>query len=361
MVDWDLAVATARRLVSRGPQVTYAEAAQVVAELRELAVAAERHVGDFTGLSAATEHPPVVIVDRPAWAEANVAGFRVVLDPLVTRLSQSRPRQPGPLAAAIGQRVTGVQVGSILSFLAGKVLGQFEVFGGGGAGASNAPGRLLLVAPNIVATERSLQVDPHDFRLWVCLHEVTHRTQFAAVPWLREHFLAEVRAFVEAAELDPAALRERLAAAIGALARAAGTREAEPASLIELVQTPAQRVVLDRLTALMTLLEGHAEYVMDGVGPQVVPSVATIRARFGERRKGTGPVDRAVRRLLGLEAKMRQYAEGGRFVRAVVDEVGMAGFNVVWTSPQTLPRLDEIDAPQRWISRVLGSRPAVPA
>jgi coenzyme F420 biosynthesis associated uncharacterized protein len=218
---------------------------------------------------------------------------------------------------------------------------------------SGDPGQLLLVAPNNVDAERKLDVEPQDFRLWVALHEVTHRTQFTAVPWLREHFLSEVAAFVNAADLDPEALADRVRRAISSLAEAARDPRSR-ASVLDLVQTPAQRAVLDRLTALMTLVEGHAEFVMDGVGPEVVPTVATIRERFDSRRVSGNPLEKVLRRLLGVDVKMRQYAEGNRFVAGVVGKLGMAGFNEIWTSPDTLPLLAELTEPEAWIERVHG-------
>ncbi len=344
MVDWELAAATAGRLAGGGPSATYSEAATVVANLRTATDEAETHVQDFTHLSARVDHPPVRIVDRADWAEVNIAGFRTVLRPLTDKLLGRRPADARALTTVVGSRITGLQVGGILAFLAGKVLGQYEVFSG-------APGQLLLVAPNIVAAERSLDVDPHDFRLWVCLHEVTHRTQFTAVPWLRDHFLAEVSSFMEAA--DPDAVKERLFTAVGQIARA--VRELDPhLSIIDLVQTPEQKIVLDRLTALMTLVEGHAEFVMNGVGPMVVPSVEAIQEKFQARRAGTGPLDRALRKLLGIDIKMRQYAEGSRFVADVVERVGMEGFNKVWDSSSTLPTMHEVGDAQAWVERVHG-------
>jgi len=345
LVDWDLAVTTASRLAGGGPSVSYAEAAEVVSELRRATDESEAHVFDFTHLQAKVEHPPVRVVDRGDWAEVNVAGFQTVLAPVTQKLREQRSSNPGPLATAIGARATGVQVGGILAFLASKVLGQYEVF-------SQAPGQLLLIAPNIVAAERSLGTDPRDFRLWVCLHEVTHRTQFTAVPWLRDHFLKEVFNFVDAA--DPDAMKDRLTTAVSEVGRALRERDTE-ISIIDLVQTPEQKAVLDRLTAMMTLLEGHAEYVMNGVGPRVVPSVESIRSKFQTRRKGTGPLDRALRRLLGIDVKMRQYAEGSRFVAAVVKSTGMDGFNRVWESVQTLPTMAEIGDAQAWVARVHGT------
>jgi coenzyme F420 biosynthesis associated uncharacterized protein len=159
-----------------------------------------------------------------------------------------------------------------------------------------------------------------------------------------------VSAFVEAGGA-PEQIAERVRQAVSSVADAVRNPDSR-ASVLDIVQTPGQRAVLDRITALMTLLEGHAEFVMDGVGPEVVPSVADIRSKFNRRREGGNPVERIIRRLLGIEAKLRQYAEGRAFVHEVVDRVGMAGFNKVWTSPETLPKLAELTDPAAWVARV---------
>jgi coenzyme F420 biosynthesis associated uncharacterized protein len=268
-----------------------------------------------------------------------------VITPLAAKLTTGR--EPGGLTATIGPRVTGVQAGTVLAYMSGKVLGQFEVF-------SSDPGELLLVAPNIVEVERKIEAVPHDFRLWVCLHEVTHRTQFTAVPWMRGYFLDEVQAFVDASQLGMDQFADRLRRGLGALSDAVRNPDSRT-SVLDLVQTPAQKAVVDRLTALGTLLEGHAEFVMDGVGPDVVPTVADIRAKFDKRRQAHNPIERVFRRLLGIEAKMQQYVQGHKFVAAVVGKVGVDKFNMVWGSPATLPRLDEISDPDAWITRVVGA------
>ncbi|MCT4354545.1 zinc-dependent metalloprotease [Streptomyces sp. Je 1-79] len=362
MVDWNLAVATATRLVRPGPEVSREEARDVVAELRRHAKASEEHVRAFTRMIPEGHEPrdtPVLVVDRAGWVKANVAGFRELLSPLLDKMQERRSNTAGgTVLGAVGGKVTGVELGMLLSFLASRILGQYETFAPAGRdlpAGDNGGGRLLLVAPNIVHVERELGVDPHDFRLWVCLHEETHRTQFTAVPWLRDHLQGEIQSFLGATEVDPSTVVERLREAVQALT---GSRpegeEGEPSpSLVEIVQTPEQREILGRLTAVMSLLEGHADYVMDGVGPQVVPSVAEIREKFQQRRaRGASRLDLALRKLLGLDAKLRQYRDGERFVRAVVDEVGMDGFNRVWTSPNTLPTKSEIAAPADWVARV---------
>jgi coenzyme F420 biosynthesis associated uncharacterized protein len=355
MVDWDLAGRTARKLVGPGPETTREEAASVVRELHSAAATAVTHVEELTGMRALPGGPvpEVAVVDRPGWVDANTAGMAALLDPLVAALAAKQETRPGPLATAIGSRATGVQAGGVLAFLSSRVLGQYELFGTGG--------RLLLVAPNIVDAERKLGVDPGDFRLWVCLHEVTHQLQFTAFPWLRDHLEAQIGEFVEAADLTPDVLRERLRDVLRGVGDALrGGEGGDDAGLMALVQDPRQRAVLDRVTAVMSLVEGHAEFVMDGVGPDVVPSVKTLRKRFAQRRKGRGPLDRVLRRLLGLEQKMKQYAEGRVFVGGVVDRVGMEGFNRVWDGPENLPRIEELTAPERWVERVHG-RPAITA
>jgi coenzyme F420 biosynthesis associated uncharacterized protein len=240
--------------------------------------------------------------------------------------------------------LTGIQMGTLLAWLSSKVLGQYEVFL-----PEEGTGRLVLVAPNIVETERRLGVDPTDFRMWVALHEVTHRTQFTAVPWMHAHVRSEIGALLEASSLDdPAELVARLKNAV--------TQLPKGGSLVELLQTPEQKVVLDRVTAFMSLLEGHAEHVMDGVGPSVVPTVTTIRAKFDQRRReGAGVLDRILRRLLGMDLKALQYAEGKVFVDTAVRELGMTGFNRVWESPATLPTRQEIREPMTWVRRMSGT------
>ncbi|MEU4150965.1 zinc-dependent metalloprotease [Streptomyces sp. NPDC026659] len=363
MVDWNLAVATATRLVRPGPEVSRDEARAVVAELRRHAKASEAHVRGFTRMGTENVHDtPVLVVDRPGWVRANVAGFREILRPLLEKMQERRGGNPGnAVLGAVGGKVTGVELGMLLSFLSSRVLGQYETFAPATTDlpASGAPGggRLLLVAPNIVHVERELDVEPHDFRLWVCLHEETHRTQFTAVPWLRDHLEGEIQSFLAETDVDPVTFLERVRDAAQSLAggRPEGEEDDGGRSLVDLVQTPAQREILARLTAVMSLLEGHADFVMDGVGPDVVPSVAEIREKFQQRRaKGASHLDLALRKLLGLDAKLRQYRDGERFVRAVVGEVGMDGFNRVWTSPNTLPTKAEIAKPADWVARVHG-------
>jgi len=354
MIDWDVAISTGVRWARPGPQVSLGEARAVVAELRALADTVSEPVRAVTGMSGpGNDGGWVAVVDRPGWIRANVDGFRVVLDPLAEHLREKGAAPGGSVVTAVGSRVTGVQAGLILAYLASRVLGQYELFLPPDPSAPNgvAPaGRLTLVAPNILMVERELGVNPHDFRRWVCLHEETHRTQFTSVPWLRGYVQEQMTEFLLASDLDPATILGRLRSAADAVAGA--VRDGGGDSVLEAIQTPRQREILDRLTSVMTLVEGHGDYVMDAVGPQVVPSVEQIRERFNERRGTAGRMERTLRRILGIDLKMKQYAQGSRFVKAVVEEAGMATFNKVWTSPQTLPTKDEFDRPELWLDRV---------
>ncbi|MEU6643274.1 zinc-dependent metalloprotease [Saccharomonospora sp. NPDC046836] len=339
LVDWSVAASTGAFLARGGPVVPRAEAELAVAELRELTVDAERHVRELTKLGAGLPLLPGDVVDRPGWVRAAASG----LDVLTSRALPTVPA--GPLTPLVAGGA-GVQTGVVLAFLGARVLGQYDPFGGLGGN-----GRLLLVAPNVVTAQRAMGVSGRDFRMWVCLHESTHRLQFTAVGWLRDYFADEVGRLIGGLA-DADGLGTVLGRLPESLRDARRIRADGSHGLAELLQSPQQRAVFDRLLALSTLLEGHADYVMDAVGPDVVPSVATIRRRFTARRKGGGLLDRFLRSLLGVDAKIRQYALGAAFTRQVVDEVGMAGFNAVWTSPNTLPSRAEIRDPQAWVRRV---------
>ncbi|MFV0459720.1 MAG: zinc-dependent metalloprotease [Actinomycetales bacterium] len=347
LIDFPLAVTVARGLLRPGPKVDARQAREVVDELRADAVASTGHVQAVTGLRA-KPGDGVLVVDRRGWVQANADAFRAILAPAVDQAMKARPgTNPGVLA--VGRKATGSEVGALLAFLGSRVLGQYDI--AGPSSVTGAGGRLLLVAPNIVQVERDLDVDPSDFRLWVCLHEETHRVQFAACDWLRGHLLESSSALVSDLLGRPGEVVERVSNAARALPDL--VRSDGNTSLLDLIQTPEQRRHLAQLTATMSLLEGHADVVMDEAGPEVIGSVKQIRDRFTVRRQGAGALDRLLRRLLGLEAKMRQYRDGAIFVRGVVAEAGMDGFNQVWTSPDALPRPEEILQPRAWVQRVL--------
>ena len=356
-VNWALATRTGSGLVLPGPAVDAHEALREVERLRDGARSGEQHVRRLTGLGAGLPVPEAAVVDRPAWIASAVDGIAALTSEVPLPTSGRIPGVVGRAASGFTASVAGVQMGTLFAFLAARVLGQYDPFGGPatggtrGDGTGEGDGRLLLVAPNVTAVRTALDVDAEDFALWVCLHEATHRLQFTAVPWLREYFRSEVGRFAGGLSAASSSLADRLPEIARSLRTAAG---GGAGSLLEMIQGPEQRAVLDRLLALTTLLEGHAEHVMVEVGPDVVPTVATIRSRFTARRRGGSLLDRLLRLLLGVEAKVRQYEQGRVFVDETVARVGMDGFNAVWTSPDTLPRRAEITDPAAWVARVHG-------
>ncbi|HEY8699920.1 MAG TPA: zinc-dependent metalloprotease [Arthrobacter sp.] len=356
LINWDLAASTAARLASAGPVLGSAEIGDAVDSLRSLADASVPHVHDITGLEAARDlrDSSVLVVDRANWAKANTQSFAVMLKPAMEKMLESRRGSVSPAAATVSGAITGSQLGAVLAFLSSKVLGQYDPFAALAEG-STAPagGRLLLVVPNIVSVERQLNVVPEDFRLWVCLHEQTHRVQFAAAPWLRHHMLAEIDNLSGHLLGNVDSLMERASAAARSLKdRGAAGGTPGRGAILDLLQNPEEKASLSHLTAVMSLLEGHANVVMDGVDASIIPTVKTIRQRFNDRGKNRGVIEKFIRNLLGLDAKMRQYSDGAKFVRAVVDVAGMDGFNRVWESADHLPTEPEIHDAKLWLDRM---------
>ncbi|WP_104044132.1 zinc-dependent metalloprotease [Arthrobacter sp. ZGTC412] len=356
LINWDLAASTAARLAPAGPVLSHGAIGDAVESLRRLADASVEHVHEITGLEAARDlrDSTVLVVDRASWAKANTQSFAVMLKPAMEKMLESRRGTLSPAAASVSGAITGSQLGAVLAFLSSKVLGQYDPFAALAEG-STAPsgGRLLLVAPNIVAVERELNVAPEDFRLWVCLHEQTHRVQFAAAPWLRHHMLEQIDELSAHLLGNVDTLMERATAAARSLKDRTGNGNVPGrGAILDLLQDPEEKAAISHLTAVMSLLEGHANVVMDAVDASIVPSVKTIRQRFNDRGKDRGVVEKFIRSLLGLDAKMRQYSDGARFVRAVVDVAGMDGFNRVWESADHLPTEPEIHDAKLWLERM---------
>jgi len=340
-VDWGFAASVGTKLVRPAPPVTDYTRQQAIEQLTESSRRAELPVRDVTQLEdAVRSNSGARVIDRGEWVRAATESMRVMTG------------GEGKSSGFITGRVTGAQTGAVLAFISSGILGQYDPF------ASNG-GELLLVYPNVIAVERQLRVSPADFRLWVCLHEVTHRVQFKANPWLAEHMARCLAVLTDDGDQDPAQVVERLFALVRSRRNGTENDPPEPNSegvlgILRAIQSEPQRKALDQLLVLGTLLEGHADHVMDAVGPAVVPSVTTIRRRFNERREHKQPpLQRVLRTLLGFDAKISQYTRGKAFVDHVVAGVGMARFNTVWSSPETLPLPSEIDEPQRWIDRVL--------
>ncbi|PHV65199.1 hydrolase [Williamsia muralis] len=336
-IDWQLAATVGKKVARPGPVTTDYTINAAQQELARSSAAAEGPVREVTGLADGLAVPAAQILDRGGWIEAAALSMSAMLE------GAEPDGKPG-----ISGRVAGVQAGGLLALLSGAILGQYDPFTANPDTGSD--GVLMLVTPNIIAVERSLRVVPSDFRLWVCLHEVTHRVQFSANPWLRDYMSSNVEALTAETAESAGELVTRISAAM----RSDQPREKGIVGAMQLLQSPEQYEAFTRMMMLGTLLEGHADHVMDAVGPQHVPTVDTIRAAFDKRRgRPQNPVQRLLRVLLGMDAKLAQYIRGKAFVDEVVGTVGMTRFNAIWTGPETMPLPAEIEKPRLWIDRVL--------
>ncbi|GAB3850474.1 zinc-dependent metalloprotease [Nesterenkonia populi] len=351
LISWDMVEKTASRLIPAGPRMKPSEAKAEVQALRQAAADAVPHVHRITGIAAA-EHlgedlSDVRVVDRAGWARANTQTFRQLLGPALHAAARNKPelaQKEGSAGQVLGASAAGAELGAILGYLSAQVLGQFEPF---------EQSRLLLTAPNVVTIAEELNVERDDFRLWVCLHEQTHRVQFAAAPWLADHLRGKITELSASTMAEADSLPERIAeTAKQVRAELQEGRRPGRKQLLSAIQTPEQRETLSHLTAVMSLLEGHANVVMDAVDADVVPTVKTIRRRFNERAKRRSPMQRIVRRLLQLDKKAAQYKDGQSFVSRAVELVGMDQFNTVWEAPEHLPTENEIHDAEAWVSRV---------
>ena len=322
---------------------------------RDLSDAVPRAEGLVAEASGIPSPPPVRwgIIDRAAWADANIHGMSRMISPLAERIE--RRLEQAPVAVRLAQRgLVSVEVGMLLGYVSRRVLGQYDVLvpedGDAPRGRAAAGAPLYFVGVNIVETERRYGFVPADFALWVALHEVTHRFQFAGVPWLKERFFGLVEAYLGSVDLDARGLAGRLAGAVRRLA--AGDVPPEERNPVYLLASPDQRRLLDDIQALMAVVEGHGNFVMDAVGRQVIPSFARMRRIFEARRGQTTTVQRIVNNVIGLEMKLRQYELGQRFCEAVVAADGPHALAHLWDDPSNFPSMQELRDPPVWLARV---------
>jgi coenzyme F420 biosynthesis associated uncharacterized protein len=358
-----IARSVARRLTGEGlPEGSFL-LNRLRSDLEEAVPRAERLVADASGIPAP---PPVPwgLIDRRAWVDANINGMSTLLEPLGEVLDK---RFEGlPLAARLAQRaLVSAEVGVLLGYVSRRVLGQYDLLVP--ERSDSLPGRALgrrrrrsdratdgsvlyFVAPNIVETERKFGFVPRDFALWVALHEVTHRFQFDGVPWLRERFLGLVSHYLSSVNLDGRTLAARLREAARALL--SGRLPAEERNPVYLLASADQRVALDEIQALMAVVEGHGNYVMDSIGAREIPTFRRMRHVFERRRQQTSGMQRAIQYAIGLEMKLRQYELGQRFCEMAVAHSGEGVLGHLWAGPGNLPTLAELKEPERWLRRV---------
>ncbi len=341
MIDWIVAERIATFVAGTGdlpgPRI----------ELAPLAKECEARVVSYTGLRPEGQLPTPEGISRREWVSTNLDSMRALLDPVLDRAGNNL----GPLRPAM-QIAMGVllstEVGAVVGYLAQRVLGQYELVLLDEA-IPDRPPRLLFVMPNLAQVVRQFEADEKEFMTWVALHEVTHAVQFASVPWLHRHLAGLVRELLARAEVridTPRKLRLPTADEIRNLV--AALRKGD---LVSIVTTTAERETLERVQAVMAVIEGHAEHVMDAVAPDLVPSLDRLRAGIDRRRRSQSGLSRVLAKLLGLDLKLRQYEQGKRFCDAVVSKGGVDALHHVFSGPEALPTLAELDDPEAWLER----------
>jgi coenzyme F420 biosynthesis associated uncharacterized protein len=330
-------------------RVTRTDVDLLRADLQRTVAQADDLAREATGLGTGLPPAEVAVVGRRAWIRSNIDSIAWLADPLAEQLTGR-----SDVSRAVGRRVLGVQLGAVFGYLSTKVLGQYEVFRPG----EEVPGRLVLVGPNLLDVERRIlpgsDVTPEQFRLGVCLHEIGHRLQFEGVPWLRPHLRGLVDQYLGQTRLDAERVREVMGR-LGDLVREP-SRLSDLQAILDVVLTPEQSATIRRAQAVMTLLEGHGNVVMDwgaevaqrrsgqGLDPQAV------RRLLNERRSRSA--DRAIRRVLGLDMKSEQYRIGEQWILQVAEAHGRDTFNAVWNGPDNVPSPEELKDPESWVTRV---------
>ncbi len=341
LVDWRAARLVGVRVAGAGPQMSAVQRARMAEDFAELVPQAESMVASFTQLEPGERRARPWAMTREEWLGANLRAFERVLEPFARKVLTDSPESA---LAEIRRKTLGAQIGGLLGYLGHKVLGQYDLFT-----PPDDEGVLYFVGPNVAGVERRYRFPPREFRLWISLHEVAHRVQFAGVPWLRGHLSNLVDSYLSSVEVDPKRLVEGLRRAVEQVR--SGDAEWRGWGWIFLLMTPEQRDMFRRMQAAMSLLEGHGNFVMDAVARDHIPGFATFKRRLQERRNRAG-VEKAFQKAIGFDTKVRQYDMGERFVAEVVGRVGMSGFNRVWEQASNLPTLEEVGRPEAWVARV---------
>ena len=349
-VDWQLAQRVAVRAAGREPFAQSYLADSLQRDFEEATEEAEELVAQTTGLRSASGPARARVTDWSGWIAANVASFQRLLRPITEKLGE---HVGGGIAGRATRTVGGVEVGMLLGWMSARVLGQYDmlVIDDPEVASQEDQDVVYYVGPNVLALEKRFAFPPREFRLWLALHEVTHRAQFTGVPWLREHYLGLVQQTLDSVDPDPKRFLDALGKVLGDLR--SGRKPLEDGGIVTLLATPEQRVVLDKVGGLMSLLEGHGDITMDRAGADRIPSAHRFARVLRERRATASPATKLVQRLIGLEAKINQYAQGERFIEEV-ERLGGGphALEPVWRGASWLPTLAEIREPEEWLARV---------
>jgi coenzyme F420 biosynthesis associated uncharacterized protein len=349
LIDWDRASNIARQIVHEE------EAAPGWHEswkeyYREMVARCYPVITDEIGRELPVPIESIQAFTRNEWIDANIANFKLLFEPIEEIYSkvQSAPNLGTVLLGDLNQLVLSSEVGVLLGYLARRVLGQYDLSLLGKEPVTE--GRLYFVEPNIASVQAELGLDAEDFRLWIALHETTHAYEFEAYPWVREYFNSLLEEYFSYLSDDLTTFSSGVGGLRSLVDRARSNMN-NGDSWIEMVMSGEQRALFNRLQALMSIVEGYSNYIMNAVGERLLPSYATIKERFEQRAARRTPAEKLFIRITGLALKMEQYRLGESFINAVVAERGIEVANRVWEGPDLLPTLEELRNPQAWIER----------
>ena len=341
LADWSVARQVADRVAGAGPALGPVDRARLREDFAELVPEAEKLVADFAGLGRNGHPARPWVMSRSEWLDQNLRSFEVVLGPIGERLGPAGSDGGGN---ALRRKVLGTELGALVGYLSRRVLGQFDLFV-----PPDDEGTIYFVGPNIAGIERQHHFSERDFRLWIALHEVAHRLQFGGVPWLRGYVAGLVDGYLRSVNLDVRFLIEMVRRAAEDVR--AGRVDRRGMGWVVLLMTPEQRQTFAHAQAVMTLLEGHGNFVMNALARERIGGAERFRRTLRERRQAR-PVERAFQRAIGFDQKTKQYDFGEAFVAEVVERVGVEGFNLVWERAENLPTLEELGRPDAWLARV---------
>jgi coenzyme F420 biosynthesis associated uncharacterized protein len=345
-VSWELAERVAVKVAGREPLEASYHYATLQPDFEELTAEAEELVAQATGLRSLAGPARARVTDRAGWVRANLASFQRLLRPVTEKLGPRLDKSP---IAPVSRAVAGAQLGTMLGWMSTRVLGQYDLL----LVEDERPEDqdiVYYVGPNVLALEKRFAFPPREFRLWLALHEVTHRAQFTGIPWMRDHFRSLVERSLDSLDPDPKRFLEALRRAVDEVR--AGRNPLDEGGVVALLAGPEQHAVLVQVQGLMSLLEGHGDVTMDRAGADRIPSAERFARVLRERRASVQGPARLLQKLIGLEAKMRQYEQGERFIEAVEAAGGPALLERAWEGPEMLPTLAEIREPDLWVTRV---------
>jgi coenzyme F420 biosynthesis associated uncharacterized protein len=353
LIDWEQARSIAINM-NRGNTLTAVERADLTAYYQVLGERCVPIVTAYMGSQLPAELSQTFAFDRVDWINANLDAFKVMFAPIEAMATS--PERSQSVGAAIwgglNRTVISGEVGLLLGYLARRVLGQYDLALLGREPVTG--GKLYYVEPNIQYIERALGMPKDEFRMWLALHETTHAFEFEAHPWVRTHFNGLLERYFEYFKRDVDQLKQGMRG-IKIIVERARSRERSDGSWIEALMLPEQKVLFNEVQALMCVVEGYSNHIMNAVGRDLLPSFESIAERFEQRRRRRGMSEQLFARLTGMDIKMEQYRLGELFIDQIAEARSHDAVKRIWEGPANLPTMDEIREPARWMARVLDS------